>query len=447
MDIKDKLERHKKERDLRSRRAHSVEEAWNRIDKDGGLTVKEKLEKLINLTDAKKAKPEPKKSFGPPPREREREPIQFFENPYPLQTKYGKNRIADSLAIKGEVLSYLSKNEEFSGLDMSTALLLDLETTGLAGGTGTVPFLVGMGYFRDDKFRVAQYFLSEMGEEERLIRELGRFFKEMGFQSVVTYNGKAFDLPLLETRFIMNRERFTLSELPHLDLLFSARSLWKHKHESCRLFHLARQIVEADRAEDIPSAEIPFRYFDYLRGGDFSSLIEPILYHNQEDILSLLGLLISAAKLFEEDRGTLGDDAFDAMDMFGVGKVFESVGDVEKSVAFFERALAGNLPEELSVAIKRKLTFHFKKNADWDKAVSLWQDMSSLEDRLFCCRELAIYYEHKAKRYEDAKKAAEEGLALAIHSAPNFQQDFEHRLERLDRKILKKKKEKTGSSS
>ena len=132
-----------------------------------------------------------------------------------------------------------------------------------------------------------------------MLEELSAFFRDGKFRSIVTYNGKAFDVPLLETRFILKRQKYVLNEWPHLDFLFSARSLWKHKYDSCRLFHLAREVVAADRSEDIPGAEIPQRYFDYLRTGDFG-LIEPILYHNQEDILSLLGLgLLLLAATFQ----------------------------------------------------------------------------------------------------------------------------------------------------
>jgi len=431
----DKFKFQRIERELRRRsRASSVEDAWHRIDKDDDLTVKEKLEKLINLTGARKTHPSPKHAAPQTPRD----PLLVTDNPYPLTTRYGRTRIAEGLAVRGDVLKCLAKDEAFADLDLSTALFLDLETTGLAGGTGTVAFLVGMGYYRDDRFHVAQYFLGEMGEEGRLIDELGRFFREMDFRSVVTYNGKAFDLPLLETRFVLQRRAFALSDLPHLDLLFSARQIWKHKHENCRLSHLAQQIVAAERSEDIPSAEIPFRYFDYLRSGDFS-VIEPVLYHNQEDILSLLGLLIAAAKLFVADRETEAPGGVDAMDMFGVGKVFENLKDLERSVAYFERALAGDLPDELVVAIKRKLSEHFKRNADWDKALPLWKKMTSLEDQLFSFRELAMYFEHKAKRLEDAMKAAEEGLALAMNGSSEYRLDFEHRLVRLEAKLRKRK--------
>lgn len=429
MDIKDKIDFLKKGKGARLRpRTKSIEDTWSRIEAGDGLSVKEKLEKLINLTGARKtAKPEPA-----PEVETERarvEPLLFLEHPYPLETKYGRHRLEDALAVKGDVLFRLSHDVEFEELDLSTALFLDLETTGLAGGTGTVPFLVGLGYFRNGRYNVGQYFLGELAEEERMIRDLGRFFREMEFRSLVTYNGKAFDLPLLETRFIMHREALPLSRLPHLDLLYTARRLWKHKHDNCRLFHLAQQIVLADRDEDIPSAEIPFRYFDYLRNGDFS-LIEPILYHNQEDILSLLGLVISAAVMFAEDG------EIDALDMFGVGKVYESHGDMEKSAAFYERALAGDLPEEIEVAVKQKLSTHFKRNADWDRALHLWKDLSSRGDLAYY-RDMAIYFEHKAKDYAQAKRIAQEGLAISFDVGSKLREDFARRVDRLNAKIVR----------
>lgn len=428
MGIKDELDFLKKSKGARVRpRSASVEQAWSRLSGNDGLSVKEKLEKLITLTGAKTTVKPPA-----PAVEIDRgrgEPLLFLEHPYPLRTKYGRHRLEEALAVKGEVLFRLSHDVDFEELDLSTALFLDLETTGLSGGTGTVPFLVGMGYFRDGRFNIGQFFLGELGEEERMIRDLGRFFKDMDFRSVVTYNGKAFDLPLLETRFIMFREPLGLSRLPHLDLLYPARRLWKHKHDSCRLFHLAQQIVQADRDEDIPSAEIPFRYFDYLRNGDFS-LIDPILYHNQEDILSLLGLVISAAVLFVEDG------EIDALDMFGVGKVYESHGDMERSTAFYERALAGDLPDEVAAAVKHRLSTHFKKSEDWDKALSLWRDLSARGDPAYY-RDMAIYFEHKAKDYVQARRIAEEGLAVAIDLGAKLREDFARRLDRLNAKIAR----------
>jgi len=432
MDIKDKLEHLKKEREARSK-SQRIRQTWDEIEKQDELSVKEKLQKLISLTKEEEGEKTPESVFEPAPRE----PLQFFENPFSLTIKYGKIPLSLGLEIKGNILSYLSKEPAFENLDLSTALFIDLETTGLSGGTGVVPFLVGMGYYKDDKFWVAQSFVGDLAEEERMIQELGQFFSEMNFQSVVTFNGKGFDIPLLETRFILYRQPFILNELPHLDFLYSARSLWRHKHESCRLFHLAREVVEADRAEDIPAAEIPYRYFQYLQTGNFD-LIEPILYHNQEDILSLLGVVVVGALIFSEE----GEEAFvDAMDLYGAGKVMEKVGEIDKSIQYFQQALEGKLSDEIAIAAKKKLSYHFKKNQEWEKAIALWKEMTSL-DQLFSFRELAMYYEHREKKYEEAKRLAEEGLAVSLGISTLFESDFSYRMERLRRKIKGQTEEK-----
>jgi uncharacterized protein YprB with RNaseH-like and TPR domain len=427
----------RKEHSFRSR-ADTISRTWLNIEKKPGVSTKEKLERLINLTRNLKreapaiARPEPPKG----------QPLQVLENHYNIHSRYGKIPISAGLKISGEVLALLSRDRSFSDLDLSTALFLDLETTGLSGGVGVVPFLVGLGYFRDDRFQVRQFFLGDLAEEKHLIRELGQFFAQMGFRSVVTFNGKAFDLPLLETRFLLHREVLSLSALPHLDFLFSARSLWSHKHESCRLYHLAQQILEAEREEDIPSAEIPQRYFEFLRTGDFS-LIEPILYHNQEDLLSLLGVVISGSALFSEEKEGGLEEAADAMDLFGAAKLLERTGERERSALFMRRALEGRLSAEITVLAKMKLASHFKRNRDWPRAISLWQEMMPLNE-LTCFRELAIYYEHTERDLEKARQFAEEGLNVAFGTSRSLEKDFSHRLERLRHKLERKEKEKSG---
>jgi uncharacterized protein YprB with RNaseH-like and TPR domain len=367
-DIKHKLEQIKKERGTRSK-SQKIRKTWEQLEKEANISLKEKLDRLITLTREEKPKQKTSTPFEP----LSKEPLQFFENPYSLNTKYGKIHLAKGLEIKGDVLTYLSKDETFNHLDLSTALFVDLETTGLSGGTGVIPFLVGLGYYRDDKFWVTQYFLGDLAEEERMIQELDQFFTDMDFQSLVTYNGKGFDIPLLETRFILHRQPFRLASIPHLDFLYSARSLWRHKHENCQLYYLSRQVVEADRSEDIPSAEIPWRYFQYLQTGNFD-LMEPVLYHNQEDILSLLGVVIVGSLICS---GGKERDLVDAMDLYGAGKVMEKVGEVEKSVHFYEQALGGSLSDEATLMAKRKVSHYLKRNNKWKDALAYWKEIAS----------------------------------------------------------------------
>jgi hypothetical protein len=228
--------------------------------------------------------------------------------------------------------------------------------------------------------------------------------------------------------------------MPHLDFLFSARSLWQHKYDSCRLFNLAQEIVQAERSEDIPGAEIPLRYFQYIRSGDFS-LIDPILYHNQEDLLSLLGVVVAGAVLVERNRAAVEKGQGDPMDLYGVAKLFERAGDAATSAALLEKALAGGsgLTAEVSIVARKKLSHHFKKNKDWDKALPFWQEMAAGEE-VDCFRELAMYFEHTAKDLDQAIRVATEGLALSKGKAPDAEKDFEKRIARLKTKAAKKSK-------
>lgn len=431
MSLEKKLEELGRRRAARPRE-RAVKSAWAKLESEEGLSIKEKLERLITLTrreDGRRPEPRAPEPFRPPPAEA----VRTYENSYVLEARYGQVPISGGLEVPGEVLMFLGRDSAFETLDLSTALFLDLETTGLAGGTGTVPFLVGMGFYRDGRFKIVQHFLADLAAEERFLDELARFFQEAGFRSLVTYNGKAFDVPLLETRYALQRRSFPLDGLPHLDFLFSARGLWKHKYESCRLFHLAREIVRAEREEDIPGAEIPVRYFQFLRSGDFS-LIEPILYHNQEDILSLLGVVVSGAGLVAREAQEAGQGGTDGMDLVGVARLHERAGDVVRSVTLLERALrCGGLSGEVSANVRKKLAVHFKRARDWDKALGLWRELSVGDDAA-CFRELAMYYEHREKNYDAALGAAEEGWALSQSGTAGLRRDFEKRIARLKAK-------------
>ncbi len=434
-DLKDKLELLKRERKSRSK-TQAVQDTWSELNKKEDLTTREKLEQLIKLKPTQTPKPPSLQPATPFPK---RDPFQFTENPYSLDARYGKVTVGAGLEIPGKVLACLSREPEFEDLDLSTALFLDLETTGLSGGTGTVPFNIGLGYYRDDKFWVGQYFLSELAAESRMILDLERFLKDMDIRSIVTFNGKTFDMPLLETRFILQRIPFRLGNLPHLDFLFPARSLWKHKYESCRLSHLAHNVLVTGRDDDIPSSEVPWRYFQFLQTGNYD-LIEPVLYHNAEDILSLLGLVILGASIFSDDPDSCSQDA---MDFFGAGKVLEKVGETEKAADFFQRALNGSLSDEVGLSTRRRLAAQYKRFQHWEKAVAIWIEMAQAQnassDLLYSLRELSMYYEHRAKNYPDAHRYAEEGYVVSMGFSEHYLSDFSHRKDRLKQKIKKQK--------
>ena len=174
-----------------------------------------------------------------------------------------------------------------SDLRPEDILFLDTETTGLAGGAGTVAFLVGMGYFTGRDFAVEQVLMRDYGQESELLRTVSSVAGR--FSVLCTFNGRTFDAPLLASRFVMNR---LPSRLPsaHADVLYPARRLWKLRLKRCNLANLEEQLLHVKREDDLPGAEVPQTYFRYLRDGDFAP-IERILAHNRQDIVSLAQLL------------------------------------------------------------------------------------------------------------------------------------------------------------
>jgi len=431
-------------RKARKEQQDRVDKLWKNINSRKDLTTREKLEKLLALSQKKEVgkKSQVEKNIKETISSPHRQPYLVLENNFNLNSCYGQIPISLGLSIPGKVLAVLGRDETFSGLSLSGSVFIDLETTGLAGGTGTIPFLIGLGCFENDRFRVVQFFLNDLASEVKMLEELRTLVEQKNFTSIVSYNGKGFDLPLLETRFALNRIRFPLSELPHLDFLFSARHLWRLKYESCRLYNLALELLGADRSGDIPSEEIPWRYFQYLRNQDFS-MIEPILSHNQEDIMSLYGAVVAGAVLIARSVESCEVEA-DGFELFGLGKIWEKAGEVEKSVFFYEKALDKKLPGEVSVKVKKRLSSHFKKSGNWQKALGLWQDLLQHSDELDCLRELAIYYEHREKNPQEALKYALDGLALSRGVRQAYEHDFQRRVDRLSRKIDMLESKKKG---
>jgi tetratricopeptide (TPR) repeat protein len=164
-------------------------------------------------------------------------------------------------------------------------------------------------------------------------------------------------------------------------------------------------------------------------------LIEPVLYHNAEDILSLLGLVISGASILQDEDLCEAD----GMDFFGAGKVLEKLGRTEKAADFFQRALDGDLSDEVGLSTRRRLSHQFKKNQDWEKAVSLWREMAAADapssDLLYSLRELSMFFEHREKKFDEAFRLAEEGYVVSLGFSVYYEKDFSRRRERLKRKM------------
>jgi uncharacterized protein len=290
-------------------------------------------------------------------------------------------------------------------------LFLDTETTGLAGGTGTYAFLVGLAWWDAGGLQVEQLFLRDFSEEHSLLHELAARLSERPV--LVTFNGKSFDWPLLENRFTMTRAIKVPQLAAHLDLLHPARALWKLRLGSVRLVELERHVLDAERlgwhrGDDVASALIPQFYFDYLRGGS-ADPVAGVVKHNQMDLRGLAALFGKINSLLDE-RQSLAAEA--SLDLFGLSKFLQRRGDTERARSTCVQALDAGLPAEFRPRATRELALLAKRRGDGDTAAALWQELAGdPADGIEACEQLAIHYERKAKDLRQALQFAQ--LALS----------------------------------
>ncbi|MDH4209127.1 MAG: GNAT family N-acetyltransferase, partial [Anaerolineae bacterium] len=331
---------------------------------------------------------------------------------------------------------------------LKRAAFLDVETTGLAGGAGTYAFLVGLGWFEGGDFRLRQLFMRDYSEERALISLLEDTLASLS--GIVSFNGKAFDVPLLESRFILSRRRFPLSSAPHLDLLHTARRLWRLRLESCRLSHLETEILGLQREGDVPSYLVPQLYFDYLRYGRAEPL-KGVFYHNAQDILSLAALTSLSCASFEEP---LGFPANRGEDLYSLSRLYTDLRLGEQAETTLRAALDTPLPEDLRRQAVYHLSFLLKRQERWKEAEELWQ-LAMAEDHglLYPFEELAKYYEHRQRDFARAEEVVQRAIDLVQTSnahrggwwAQQRLAELEHRLKRVQLKMARQRNS-TGQS-
>jgi hypothetical protein len=308
--------------------------------------------------------------------------------------------------VDGSTLARLARDETLRALDPKTTVFIDTETTGLAGGTGTYAFLVGVGRFVDAGFAVTHYLMRDYDEEAALLNALLADLSSAS--ALVSFNGKCFDIPLLSTRFRMNRCPPIVDCIPHFDLLFSARRLWRHRCKQCDLLNLESLLLDHVREIDVPSYLIPQIYFDFVRGVGIERMGQ-VLAHNAEDILSLVGLTAKACRFYRSPELEVEDP----LDWFSLGKSFLGDGDHERARFFLERSLQYDLPSETRWAAQREYSLLLKRAGDYSRATTVWREMLDHESGFhpFPYEELAKYYEHVACNAERALDLVRQALA------------------------------------
>jgi uncharacterized protein YprB with RNaseH-like and TPR domain len=316
-------------------------------------------------------------------------------------------------------------------------LFLDTETTGLAGGTGTYAFLVGLAWWDAGGLQVEQLFLRDFSEEHSLLHELAARLAERPV--LVTFNGKSFDWPLLENRFTMTRAIKVPQLAAHLDLLHPARALWKLRLGSVRLVELERHVLDAERlgwhrGDDVASALIPQFYFDYLRGGTADPLAG-VVKHNQMDLRGLAALFGKINSLLDERQSLAAEDS---LDLFGLSKFLQRRGENERARSTCAQALDGGLPAEFRPRVTRELALMAKRRGDGDSAAALWHELAGdPSDGIEACEQLAIHYERKTKDIEQALAFAQLALAkLHRQHIPSRAPYARERTRRIEEKLM-----------
>lgn len=368
-------------------------------------------------------------------------PCFVTEEQRPAGSAHG-NVILSAIHKHGDgAIAAVAQDDKLRDVDFERAAFIDTETSGLAGGTGTFAFLVGVGFFDGTTFRVRQFFMRDPSEEPALIHLLDTLLQE--FETVVTFNGKSFDLPLLDTRFVLVRRQFPLKEAPHLDLLAPARRLWKERLPSCSLTSLEEHILDIFREDDVPGSLIPYLYFDYQRNGDAGPL-ERVFRHNVLDILSMVSL---AARMTEHFVQPTQAGVIHGADWYSLGRCYETLGWHNEAEQAYRQALTCPCAPTVRQRTFESLSFFYKRTAQWHQAIKMWEDLidAGTTNRLYPYEELAKYYEHQEQEYEPAIQVVREALQRIEERElqprrPRLRalSELRHRLARLERKQKKK---------
>ena len=344
-----------------------------------------------------------------------------------------------------DALSALAGAAEWQSDNLPRLLFLDLETTGLAGGTGTFPFLCGIGFFDNNCFVIEQFFMEDYPQEAFMLRHLAERIKHA--DTIVSFNGKTFDVPLLSTRFINNRMRVNL-ELPHIDLLHPSRRLWKGFLPDCRLETIEQKRFGIRRMRDVESSLIPMIYFNYVRGHHQERIL-PVFDHNAQDIATLGALLSFFCRLIS---GGVYEGLNQPLELWGLGRLFMKMSRMEQAASCLCRAL--DICDDR--ALLPHLLFHagmlYKKMGRYEQALQAWERLlqTSSTQRIIGAIEIAKYYEHQAGNPQRAREVILQvvhGTSVSDELTSSYIQGFssgtqmeftpeiEKRLRRLEKKM------------
>jgi uncharacterized protein YprB with RNaseH-like and TPR domain len=339
---------------------------------------------------------------------------------FSLQHQHGQYELGELLEFAQELRVFHPDIE----VSWEQLLFFDTETTGLGVGAGNVPFMIGIGYYEQEQFVTEQFFIRNPAEELAMLR----YFNEilLRFSHVVSYNGRTFDWPIVQNRYIMNRMKLSNPDLLQLDFLYASRSFWRNTLPSCRLSKVEEERLGFSRMDDVPGSMAPTLYFQYL-AEKRPSIMSGVFVHNEHDILSLAGLAIHFCLAL---LGRLDYQAMEAEELFRIGLWLDKMGKVDLAESAF--AVLLERPTELSSTHWLLLATYYKKNGQEQQAVKLWSDYIALERNELAFAsvepyvELAMYYEHKVKDYQTAYSLTEKAFQHAWKQASFLRLSMQH---------------------
>ena len=344
---------------------------------------------------------------------------------HPASSNYGRRRIGEISDLDMNAAALLANIPEMASFNCTDALFLDTETTGLAGGTGTLAFLIGLGWFEDETFVTRQIFARDFSEERASLSFLLEMAGDKAF--IVTFNGKAFDVGLLSTRLVLNRLPDPLAGMPHLDLLHPSRRLLGHRLDNSRLTTLEREILGIYRDGDIPGREIPQRYFNWLRHRD-ARFMADVFEHNRLDVISMAALTLHLAEMLKFDYDITTAKYFD---LLAASRLLLDRGALSSAMIILQSLI--NLENsDVASQARRTLSLIYKRAGRWSDAVRIWESILADDPgNYFAVEELAKWFEHKCRDFKKAIDVVSEALNPPYLRTTAEKEALIHRLERL----------------
>jgi uncharacterized protein len=324
--------------------------------------------------------------------------------------RHGSVGIADLTDLPPDLLDALSAGSIPHAPPQKWAFL-DTETTGL--GAGACAFLAGVGSIDSAGFRLRQFFMRDYGEEPSVLWRLAEYLAP--FDALITYNGRTFDQPLLEGRYRLARTPHPFARLPHLDILFGARRLWRLRLDSCRLIDLEARILGVERQGDLPGDLIPYCYFEFQRTHQALRLV-PVFHHNAIDVLSLACLTAIVPAVFRapEEAGLRH-----GADLIGLARWLRDAGRCGEAIGLLRRAVEMGLPDPLLFRTLWDIAAEERRRGAADAALEVWRELAEGRNpyRARALVELAKHYERREKNYAVALAFTIEARAIAGSAA------------------------------